>query len=198
MMHMIKTVIVDSLVLPNRYCGNTVCEECGKSEFCFSATYKSRIKVMAVCHILLVLLMLLRLSTALCVIAGIRPPHFLQRLRLPVVDGWEYAWLVSGFAPLFALVSLKRNQVFLLKQFMLGVAVFGILPIVYGLYDNFDDLKQYWLSRKTSRLFLNFPWVVLEHMFFVVCLQVHGFGLYFAQQLLRAWKPRSAGAKKTN
>ena len=79
---------------------------------------------------------------------------------------------------------------------MLGIAVFGILPIVYGIYDNFDDLMEFWESKKASRSFLGFPWVVLEQMFFVVCLQVHGFGLYFAQQLLTAWQPR--GNKKVN
>ena len=138
-------------------------------------------------HFALVLLMLFRLSTSLFVLAGMRPPAFLQKLRLPKAQLWEYAWLVSAMASIFGLVAIRKNRTVLMKQFILGFFTFGFLPVVFAIVDLSDDLVKYWETREAKKLFLGFPSVVIWNMFLAIAVQIHGFGVYFAWQLVSAW-----------
>lgn len=133
-----------------------------------------------------------RLSTYFCVLAGFRPPSFLQRLKLPRAETWEVVWMFSFMASVMALVAIRRNKIFLMKHYCLGILTFGILPIVYAIYDISDDLVDYWNTRKTANLFLGFPVVVLWAMFVTIVIQIHFFGMLFAYQLIKAWRARGA------
>ncbi|ESO08962.1 hypothetical protein HELRODRAFT_74654 [Helobdella robusta] len=161
-----------------------------------SATNKSRFKWTIYLHFLLGLLMIFRLSVSFFVLLNIRPPSFLQRMRLPRAWMWEYVWLVSLMASMFGLFSLRKNRFVLMQQFVIGWIIFGLGPVAYAMVTLFDELVKYWETRETTKLFLGFPIVVLWNMFLVIALQLHLFGLWFAWNLLRAWKPR--GEKKKN
>ena len=162
--------------------------------FC-SATYKSWLKILIFFHLALLVLMTFRLSTSIFVMFGIRPPGFLQTFRLPVAQGWEYAWLCSGFAAVFAMLAIPRNRLFLLKQSCVGTLLFGLGPVLYAAVTLLDDMLEYYNSRETKILFLGFPVVVMWYMFLIVALQVHSFELYFMWKLFSAWKPKK---KKVN
>ena len=161
----------------------------------FSAVYKSWLKLISFLHLALVLLMVFRLSTSFYVMLGIRPPSFLQTLRLPIAQMWEYVWLVSATASVFGLLALPRNRIFLVNQYILGTVIFGLGPVLYAMSAYFGELLDYYETRQTKKLFLGYPQVVLWNMFLFIAFQVHIFGIYFAWQLAKAWKPRQ---KKVN
>jgi hypothetical protein len=148
-------------------------------------------------HFLLTFLMLFRLSVSFLVLLNIRPPGFLQQLRLPRAWVWEYAWLASGIASIFGLLALRKNKIILLQQFIIGWILFGLAPVIYAMVTFVDDLWDYWETRETKDLFLGFPIVVLWNMFLVITLQLHIFGLYFAWNLMKAWKSRGEKRKTT-
>ena len=160
-----------------------------------SATNKWRLKVLTMFHLTLVFLMACRLSTAFCVMFGLRPPSFLQRLKLPRAQTWEYVWLFSFMASVMGLVAIRRNKIFLMKHYCLGMITFGVIPILYAFYDLSDDMLAYYDTRKATLLFLGFPVVVLWAMFLTIAIQVHGFGIFFAYQLIRAWRVRTVQKK---
>lgn len=155
-----------------------------------SATNKWRLKLVIMLHFLMVLLMATRLSTSLFVLAGIRPPGFLQRLRLPKAQVWEFVWLSSFLPAVFGLAAMKRNKVIVMHQYVVGTLIFGLLPVLYAIYELSDDIMDYWDTRQTSLSFMGFPLVVLWSMFLTIALQIHAFGLLFAWQLIKAWKPK--------
>ena len=148
-------------------------------------------------HAFLFVLMLLRLSTRLFVMCSIRPPSILQRLKFPKVFMWEYLWLVSIQASILAYIAIRRNRAFLLKQYVLGTFVFGLGPVLYAAYDLSDDFTDYWKDRKVTVTFLGFPMVLIWMMFIAICIQVHGFGIYFAAQLIRAWQSKGEPKKRS-
>jgi len=162
-----------------------------------TVTNKSRLRLSIFLHVALFALMLLRLSTSLLVMFSIRPPSFLQRLHFPKACVWEYVWLVSIQASIFAYIALKRNRAFLLKQFILGTVVFGLGPILYAAYDLSDDFTDYWKNRQMTVKFLGFPMVLLWGMFVAICLQVHGFSIYFATRLIIAWQSKGEPKKRS-
>ena len=141
--------------------------------------------------------MLFRLSVGICVMLSIRPPSFIQRLRLPRAQIWEYWWLASLLPCVIALWSLRRNRLFFIQQYMLGTVTFGLAPVLYAVIDNLDDLIDYWETKEAKITFRGYPMVVLWNMFLTIALQIHGFGLYFAWQLAKAWKPREMKKKTT-
>jgi len=161
-----------------------------------SATNKWRLKAVTFIHISLWMVMMFRMSTPLYVLFGVRPPQFLQRLKLPKAELWEYMWTFSLLPSILSLIALKRNRHFLMQQSLLGIIVFGILPMIFGLYALLDDLLEYWDTRTSKRLLFGFPVVVLWNMFLAINFQVHAFALYFGWQLYNAWKPK--GSKKVN
>lgn len=160
-----------------------------------SAITKSRLRYAIYLHFALAVLMLFRLSAAILVLFGIRPPTFLQQLQLPKAELWEFVWLVSALASAFGLIAMRKNRVALMQQCILGIAIFGLLSLFYAIYDMSDDLLAYWNSGEAKRQFHDFPVVILWSMFVCIALQLHAFSLYFAKQLIGAWA--SKGDRKT-
>ena len=82
---------------------------------------KYRLKCAVTVHVLLVLLMMFRLSVALYVIAGVRPPRSLQKLRLPAAKNWEIVWLLGNVITcLVGVISLLRNRLTLVRLYAIG------------------------------------------------------------------------------
>lgn len=161
---------------------------------CCSVTNKWRLKCVLYLHISMLVLMLMRLSTSLFVGVGVRPPRFLQRMQFPRTLAWEYYWLLSLLPAVMGFLALRRSKAVMIQQYFLGTIIFGVLPALYGIWDLFEDMTQYWRTKEAVVQFRGFPMVVLWNMFLAVALQVHGFGLSFAWALWTAWTTR--GGKK--
>jgi len=167
------------------------------SHYQVSAVNKWRLKFTLVLHLLLYLLMVMRMSVSLCVLAGVRPPALLQKLRLPKAELWEYAWLASLLPMILGFISMPRNKSFLIKQFILGFFIFGLAPVCYAIYLMIDDLFEYYHTHESKDLFLGYPRVVIWSMFLVIALQVHVFGISFGWQLSKAWSKTERRKKAT-
>lgn len=159
--------------------------------FClYSVTNKRRLKYAIILNVILLLLMIFRLSTSFFVLLNMRPPPFLQMLRLPRAWLWEYFWLLSAISTSFGIAAIRRNRLVLLHQYLIGQLIFGILPTVFGIFDLLDDLVRFFETHETSKTVFGMPVIVLWNMFLAVSLQVQGFALYFAWTLRQAWKAR--------
>ena len=146
-------------------------------------------------QILLGILLVLRLLPGLTALVGLPLYQKFRRWDIPAPNAWEYAWVVSVVAAVFGLKSLAKNNSLLLRQFVIGTVVFGILPVIYGLIDQFDDLIVYYNERKYTARILGYPAVLVWYFFLVVAIQIHIFELYFSVNLMKAWKPRDKKLK---
>lgn len=157
--------------------------------FVFSSINKWRLKFVLFLHIIVGLLMLGRLLPGITSAFGMAFIS-LRRLDLPHPRPWEYAWLVSLFAAILGWRSTLQNNSFLLRQFIFGTFVFGLVPVCFGAFDLRKDIMLYIRERKYTYEMFSFPAVVLWCAFMLIALQIHIFSLYFSYVLLGAWKPR--------
>jgi hypothetical protein len=80
---------------------------------------RSRLSWALVVHVIFALLMAFRLSVAIYVFAGVRPPRFLQRLRLPPATNWEFTWLIGSVVTcLVGLLAVKRRKPVLVRLYI--------------------------------------------------------------------------------
>lgn len=93
--------------------------------FC-SALNKSRIKWTVLLHWLLFALMAARLAGDILKVAQVDVPLMIEQLNLPAAKLWELGWQPSIMASMFAQLSLRRNNVSLLWQAMLGKVSNGL------------------------------------------------------------------------
>jgi len=159
------------------------------SHYHTSAANKSRLRFVIYLHFMLVVLMLLRLSPNILLMANVKPPAFLLSIGLPDPSIWEYAWVVSVLPCFFGLAALGRNRTFVLRQFSIGTALFALTPVVWGIVSLSGDLLQYWNTRETKSRLFGFPVVVLWNTFLIIALQLHGIELVLARVLSNAWTP---------
>ncbi len=156
--------------------------------FFFSAANKSRLKFATFLHFAMALLMLFRLSVAIFVMFGFRPPAALQKLNLPRATTWEFIWLVSVVPAIFGLIAIRKNNVFLMQQYLIGSIIFGLGSTVYAMYDLSDDFMDYWNKKQVGITFRGFPVIVLWAMFLTIAFQLHLFGIFFSYKLLKSWR----------
>jgi len=161
-----------------------------------SAAYKQRLRYVIYLHLLLLALMAFRLSAGFCFLFNMQPPSVLRELEIPPAQMWEFVWLMTGIASLFGLIALRRNRAFLVQQYLIGTVVFGLGPVFFGIFSMIDDLLEYWDTRETKTTFFGFPAVLLWNMFFVIALQLHVCGLWFAWTLMGAWKSHGLRKKR--
>ena len=161
---------------------------------CFSSLNKTRLRFDVFLHMILGLLMLIRLAPGITSLFGFNIMA-LRRWDLPHPRPWEYAWLFSLVSAVIGWRSTPQNHSFLLKQYMLGTVVFGIVPVVFGIVDLRNDMLAYFSERKYTYVMFGMPAVVLWALFLAICTQIHGFGLYFSVVLLKAWRPRTEKMK---
>lgn len=161
----------------------------------FSVVNKSRMKTIIFCHSLLFVIWLLRMSPDILGYLGMKAPAGLG--NLPRATLWEFAWLLSILPTILAQVSLPSNRAFLLKQYIIGTVIFGVLPILYGLYDFSDELLKYLNAKNKAVMIFGFPAIALAYMFMAVAAQVHLFGTYVASQLIYAWQTHTRVKKQS-
>lgn len=148
----------------------------------------------------------------------------IEELRVPSPLWWEYVWCLSIILTFVGLSAAKTNRVLKMKKFMIGLTVVGIVPLLYAFVYYIGDTWEYltladdkkvedtdihiWLvSLFISILLLGLclthfsyalqgiPYALLWQAFIILGLQVHGFSLYFAWNLITAWRSRSAARK---
>ncbi|PAA50405.1 hypothetical protein BOX15_Mlig012240g2 [Macrostomum lignano] len=145
-----------------------------------SSVLKPRVRVLSFIHSLLLLA------------AGARV--FARPASLPSVTPADLAWLASGLAPMAALLALPRNRTWPLRCAIACHLACGLAPIVWTVWRHAADLHDFVSTRRDEyRLPLgDLPYTPVLYLFLSVCLQVHGFSLYYCWRLLRAWSPRAA------
>ena len=155
---------------------------------------KTRLRFDIFIHITMGLLMLVRLAPGITSLFGFNIMA-LRRWDLPHPRPWEYAWLFSLVAAIIGWRSTPHNNSFLLKQYMLGTVIFGILPIIFGVVDLRNDMAAYFSERKYTYVMFGMPAIILWALFLALSIQLHAFGLYFGVVLLKAWRPRTEKLK---
>ena len=163
----------------------------------FSSLNKSRLSRTVVFRILLAILVIIRLLPGFTALVGLPLYQRLRHWNFPAPKAWEYAWVVGIVAAVFGLKSLSKNNSLLLKQFVIGTVVFGVLPVIFGLIDQFDDIILYYNERKYGAQILGYPAALVWYFFLALAIQIHIFELYFSVNLLKAWKPRDKKFKWT-
>lgn len=163
--------------------------------FHYSSLNKSRLRTDLTIHIVLGLLMIVRVLPGLTSLLGVGPISSLRKWNFPPPRPWEYAWIVCIVAVVLGWRSMAKNESKLLKQYVVGSVVFGILPVISGLIDQSDDLYAYLNEKKYSGQFFGYPAVLVFYLFLFIAIQVHAFGVYFSYQLLKSWKPREKKAQ---
>ncbi|XP_060069665.1 protein jagunal homolog 1-like [Ylistrum balloti] len=161
-----------------------------------SSLNKSRLKIVLVIQILVCLMLVVRVLPGITAFLGLGLFERLKHWDFPAPRPWEYLWIINFMAAILGLKSLPKNDIPLLRQYVIGTVVFGICPIAYGVFDQIDDLYAYLNEKKSIGTLQGYPAVIVWFMFLTMAIQLHGFGLYFARQLYKAWKPRSQ--KKRN
>ncbi|CAF0854120.1 unnamed protein product [Didymodactylos carnosus] len=110
---------------------------------------------------------------------------------IPKPHLWEYIWLISLLASLCGLLSLHRNNLFLLKLFFRGTVIFGLGTIMSTIIINLSDLFSYRTVGATSEIkktFYGVPLLILWYIFLIITVQIHAFTLYMANILLNTWQ----------
>lgn len=157
------------------------------SHYLVSAETKSRLRVLVYLHLLLALLVFCQLLTY----------HlpFLTTLNVPRPHLWQYVWLVTIIPSICALLSMNRNQVYLMKIFFRGTVLFGLGTIITTIILNLSELftfnklkHNHQLDDVEPQTFLGFPLLVLWYIFLIITVQVHAFSLYMANVLLNSWQ----------
>ncbi|KAL3883377.1 hypothetical protein ACJMK2_029649 [Sinanodonta woodiana] len=159
-------------------------------QYRISSINKSRLKTCTAVQLILGLAVFIRLLPGITSLVGLSLYQKLRQWDVPAPKSWEYAWIVSLVAALLGLKSLAKNEMLLLKQYMIGTVVFGLLPVIYGMIDQIDDMYAYLYDKKYTTRIFGYPAVVVWFLFLAVALQLHGFGLYFASVLFQAWRPK--------
>jgi hypothetical protein len=159
---------------------------------------RSRLSWTLVVHFIFVLLMAFRLSVAIYVFAGIRPPRLLQRIRLPAASNWEFSWFIGSAVTCFVgLLAVKRRKSVLVRVYIALSLLAGILPVIYAaVFHVSHDLIAYWNTHHTRLVFHGIPVVIIWSMFLAAALQLHTYGIYFAYCLLKAWKAARLAANQ--
>ena len=154
-----------------------------------SSINKARLRCDVFFHVICGVLMSLRLMPWLLSLSG----HSIAELHcrnLPHPRLWEAAWLCSLAPSYLAWRSTSSNSTYLLKFYIVGTVIFGILPIMYGVLDLWQDVWVYLNDRLYNAVIYGAPAVLVWIVFFFVCIQIHGLGLYFSFVLLKAWRSR--------
>lgn len=162
------------------------------SQYLLSAVNKSRLRTCIFIHIILWFVMLIKLSPVICDKLDIFVLE-IEEMEIPKPLFWEYWWCVSVFVAAVGLYSIRRNNVQFAQIYLGGTIANGIIPILYAGFYYFSDVWTYLNTRSTKNIHVwqGFPYGLLIYAFLLVALQVHGFSLYFASNLVSAWRLKS-------
>jgi hypothetical protein len=157
------------------------------SHYRVSTETKPRLRLLIYLHFVLAVLVFSQILTyhVRLITAFVTPrPHL-----------WQYIWLISVVPAICGLLSLNRNQVFLMKIFFRGIVTFGLGTILTTIILNLSELftfrklkTNHQLEEAEPQTFLGFPLLVLWYIFLIITVQVHAFSLYMANILLASWQ----------
>ncbi|XP_019865900.1 protein jagunal [Aethina tumida] len=163
-----------------------------------SALNKSRLKYCIFFHYLLFFAMLAKLSADILDKLDIFILE-IEELSIPQPLWWEYIWCISLLLSFLGLDAIKKNRVAPMRNYMVGLVLFGFLPILYATIYYFSDVWTYLTFEEEEELddvqfWQGYPYGLLWYTFILLALQVHLFSMHFAWNLISAW--RSKGTKK--
>lgn len=166
-----------------------------------SAINKSRLKYCIFFHYLLFFGMLAKLSADILDRLDIFILD-IEELRVPQPLLWEYVWCLSILLSFVGLSAAKSNRILQMKKYMIGLGVFGIVPMLYAIIYYFRDAIDYMtleedvdVADTDIHMWQGVPYGLLWYGFVIIGLQIHGFSLYFAWNLISAWRSRTAMRK---
>ncbi|KAG4072154.1 hypothetical protein HA402_015653 [Bradysia odoriphaga] len=166
-----------------------------------SAINKSRLKYCIFFHYLLFFVMLAKLSADILDRLDIFILE-IEELAVPQPLWWEYIWCLSIFMSFVGLSAAKGNRMKDMHKYMIGLVLFGIAPMFYCFVYYFGDVIDYLTLERGANvddtdivIWNGLPYGLLWYAFVLVGFQVHGFSLYFAWNLITAWRSRTATRK---
>ncbi|XP_026468222.1 protein jagunal-like [Ctenocephalides felis] len=166
------------------------------AQYQISALNKSRLKYCIFFHYLLFFAMLAKLSADILDRLDIFILE-IEELEIPTPLWWEYIWCLSVVLSFVGLTAARRNRVALMQRYMIGIVVLGYLPLLYCFIYYCGDVLEYLAEGQDAEdiiLWQGYPYGLLWYGFLLLATQVHFFSLYFAWNLVTAWK--SKGARK--
>jgi len=82
--------------------------------------------------------MIVRVLPGITAFLGLGIFERLKHWDVPPPRPWEYLWIVNLMASVVGLKSIPKNDSLLIKQYMIGTVVFGLIPVIYGMVDQID------------------------------------------------------------
>lgn len=56
---------------------------------------------------------------------------------------WEYVWCVSLLLSYIGLSAIRSNKILNMQKYMIGVVVFGYIPVIYCIIHYMSDVVEY-------------------------------------------------------
>ncbi|KXJ78106.1 hypothetical protein RP20_CCG005513 [Aedes albopictus] len=174
----------------------------GPADQKFLALNKARLKYCIFFHYLLFFVMLVKLSADILDRLDIFILE-IEELQIPQPLWWEYFWCLSVFLSYFGLTAARRNRINDMKKYMVGISTVAFVPLLYCLIYYLNDVSEYISLEKGTELedtdifvWQGYPYGLLWYGFVLLALQVHFFSLYFAWNLIKAWRARGTLRKE--
>lgn len=122
----------------------------------------------------------------------------IEELQVPEPLWWEYLWCLSIFASFLGLSATRRNRIKTMKNYMLGIGILGFGTTIFATIYYFSDVWTYVTTGDTEniQMWQGYPYGMLWYAFILAAYQVHFFSLYFAWNLITAWRARGAAKKQ--
>uniref|UniRef100_A0A182K732 DUF1989 domain-containing protein n=1 Tax=Anopheles christyi TaxID=43041 RepID=A0A182K732_9DIPT len=163
-----------------------------------SALNKSRLKYCIFFHYLLFFVMLVKLSADILDRLDIFILE-IEELQIPPPLWWEYFWCLSVFLSFIGLAAVRGNRVNDMKKYMVGISTIAFVPLLYCIFYYLNDVLEYLSLEEGTDLddtdifvWQGYPYGLLWYGFVLMAFQVHFFSLFFAWNLIKAWRARGA------
>ena len=113
-------------------------------------------------------------------------PEF--NILLPNPQKWQYIWLSSTISSIIGFIMVSYDLINLLNYFQYSNIIFGILPVLFTIIFNMNDLWNYVETKATKDLFYGFPIILIWYIVLAILIQVHLGCFYFTRILIKNWK----------
>ncbi|GLH08867.1 Protein jagunal [Gryllus bimaculatus] len=123
------------------------------AQYQISAQNKSRLKYCIFFHYLLFFAMLSKLSADILDRLDIFILE-IEELQVPEPLWWEYIWCFSLLLSFIGLTAVRKNQIKTMKQYMVGIGVFGFGPILYAAIYYFGEAWEYLSTGETDEIMI--------------------------------------------
>ncbi|XP_077291074.1 jagunal isoform X2 [Arctopsyche grandis] len=135
----------------------------------------------------------------------------IEELQIPQPLLWEYLWCLSILPSVLSLSAIKKNQITTMKRAIMGIIALGNGPLIFCFCYYISDCWRYLTGNYTVlednsgedesdenaiQMWQGYPYGLLWFAFVLLATQVHMFFMYFANNLISAWKARGALRKQ--